>query len=196
MWWLVLGGKKECRQIPEANGRLPARQETLPPRKKVECDQRKRSECTSFWHVHTSRTTWKRKKTTEDCVLTVVSLMLKLSWSWLNYALPLLDQKKGEEAGREGPRESREGTLTQIRCHMENPVQRSQVCYSLLHISPKHHHRKFWSFFRFEKSFLVHSWLCHVKFQDSVLDSRTSAMWLPASFPLPMASRACALWRP
>lgn len=98
----------------------------------------------------------------------------------------LLDQKKGKEPIREGgaPR-TRRRRITTVRCHMQNLIQRAKSATLGSHF-PKAMSQKVLTIFRFEKPYLVHSWLCHVKFQDSVLDSCIlPCVFRPSSFHNP-----------
>lgn len=73
-------------------------------------------------------------------------------------------------ARREEPHVPGEGTLTQVdaTCRI---LFKEQSLLSLCSHFPKALSQKVLSIFRFEKPYLVHNWLCHVKFQDSVSDS-------------------------
>lgn len=118
-------------------------------------------------------------------MLPLVSLMLKLPRSWLCYALSLLcwtRRKLRNLAGREEPHEPGEGTLTQLdaTCRI---LFKEQSLLPLGSHFPKALSQKVLTIFRFEKPYLVHSWLCHVKFQDSVLDSHIlPCVFRPSSF--------------
>lgn len=73
-------------------------------------------------------------------------------------------------AGREEPHGTGEGTLTQLdtTCRI---LFKEQSLLPFFSRFPKALSQKVLTIFRFEKPYLVHSWLCHVKFQDSVLHS-------------------------